>query len=323
MNRRQSSTFISSDSVLIVYKYFHEEAIKYARVMAEYLLKEKLTSFLYVEDMNPFKDILPNEESKNAPIISIYNKDIHAKNINLVVVIGGDGTTLWASHLFSNFEKPFFVTFNLGTLGYLTYYNCKDFKAVFYELFSREDKVISWETRSTLDVEFITEDTSLKNVKLNCLNDIVFDKGSATHMIKTHVYINEEVLTTVRSDGLLISTATGSTAYNLSSGGPIMHYDSDALILNAICPFSLSFRPIIFPRGIEIKLILDSSSMFAMVGNDGINSYRIKPEEGVKISLSNYDLKLIILDRILSNPLVNWKNKLINQLGWNTEFKNN
>jgi NAD kinase len=321
MNKRHSSSFVSSECVLIVYKYFHEDAIKYAKLIAQFLIQENLTYSLYVEDMNPFKEIVSN--SKNTKLISVFNKDIHCKMINLVIVIGGDGTTLWASNLFNNCTKPYFITYNLGTLGYLTYYNCKEYEKVLRELLIEEDRVISFETRSTLDVEFISEDPNLKEVKLNCLNDVVFEKGGNTHMIKTHIFVNDEVLTSVRSDGVLISTSTGSTAYNLSSGGSIIHYDSDVLTLNAICPFSLSFRPIIFPRGIEIKFILDNSCLFAMVGNDGINNYRIKPEEGIKIKLSEFDLKIIILDRIISNPLVNWRNKLINQLGWNSEFKNN
>lgn len=318
MKRRESSSGVNFTSVLIIYKLFEENAIKYAGEIAEYLLKRNYIAKLYVEDLGPFKNI-----EKNDNALFIYEREKHAKDVSLVITIGGDGTILWANHLFTGFAKPYFLTFNLGTLGYLSYYKCEDYEKVFTELMDSEDRVISFESRVTLDVEFITEDKMLSELTLNCLNDVVFEKGGGTHMIKTDIFFNEEFLTTLRSDGVLISTSTGSTAYNLSAGGSIIHYDADVLILNSMCPFSLSFRPIIFSYGTEIKLILDKSCPFAQVGNDGINSYRIKPTEGVKVKLSPFNLKIIILDKIIGDPIKNWKNKMINQLGWNSEFKNN
>ena len=318
--------------VLIVYKYFSKEAINYAYLIAKYLIDNKIIKHLFVEDINPFVNLINTHN--NICEITIFNKNNNNNNnndvnlIDLVITIGGDGTILWANNFFSKYKKPLFLTFNLGTLGYLAYYNCNIYDKVLYELFLNPNKVISYESRSTLDVEFVSSSSSSNNDNnnkvLNCLNEIVLSKLIGNSLISTKIYINDCLLTNVRSDGVLISTATGSTAYNLSSGGSIVHYNSDVLILNAICPFSLSFRPIIFTKGTEIKFILDCKTTdYAQVCNDGINSHKIKSNEGIKIKLSDYNLNIIILDNINSNLMSNWMNKLVNQLGWNNGFKNN
>lgn len=309
--------FISSQNTLLVYKYFNEEAVKYAKIIAHHLLSNSFCTTVFVENVNSFSELKCYEK-----FIVAFNSNLHGNLINLVIVLGGDGTTLWANSLFNNIEKPKFLTLNLGNVGYLSYYNCEQYEKVFYELFCREDKSISLENRSTLNVSFISEDPNLKEITINCLNDIVFDKGQSTHMIKSKIFINDEFFTTIRSDGLLISTSTGSTAYNLSCAGSIIHSDVDSMILNAISPFSLSFRPIIFTRGTEITLTLDEQCKFAQVGNDGIKTYLIKGGEGIKVSISDKDLTLIVLENIISNPINNWMDRLVNQLGWNTAFQN-
>lgn len=318
MKKRESQSYISSNNILLVYKYFNESAIKYARIIGEHLFKKKFVDTLYVEQLSVFEGITNCHES-----LVVFDSKTHATLINLVIVLGGDGTILWANYLFTGYAKPKFLTFNLGTLGYLSYYKCESYEEVFYELFSREEKSISIENRSTLDVEFITSKPELLANRVNCLNDIVFDKGESIHMIKSKIYINGEYFTTIRSDGLLIATSTGSTAYNLSCSGSIIHSDVDSMILNAISPFSLSFRPIIFTRGVEISIILDEDCKSAQAGNDGISSFELKGGEGIKVKISNKDLTLIVLENIISNPMKNWIQKMIYQLGYNTAFKNN
>ncbi len=318
MKKRQSSSSKKSDTILIIYKYFSLEAIQYAQIIADYLINKNISKKIYAEDKGPYKDNHDLEEK-----IDVFIPDKHAEIIDYVITIGGDGTILWANHLFTNYPKPYFITFNLGTLGYLAYYNCHDYEKIFEELFiNHKDAIISYENRSTLDVTFISDDPILKETKCNCLNDVVFEKGGGTHMIKSHIYLNNQYLTDLRSDGMLVSTSTGSTAYNLSTGGSIIHYNADVLILNAICPFTLSFRPIVFSQDTEIKLMLDSSCLYAQIGTDGINTYRIKPNEGIIVKQSLHDLKIIILESIVGDPVLNWRNKLINQLGWSNSFKN-
>ena len=105
--------------------------------------------------------------------------------LNLVITIGGDGTILWGNHLFTGYEKPYFITFNLGTLGYLSYYNCQDYKKIINHLFLMS--YIDYESRSTLDILFKSKNKELNDLQLNALNDIVLEKGSGVKMIKTKI----------------------------------------------------------------------------------------------------------------------------------------
>jgi NAD+ kinase len=344
MKKRESSKEIRASNILIIYKYFSKEALECAKNVLEYLIEIKVVTTIYTEESDNFSEIAKkynthfiqkkqiNEisssqkieliEKNESPIrLKIFERE-DCNDVELVIIIGGDGTVLWGNHLFTGHKKPPFLTFNLGTLGYLTYFKCSDYKLVIDELLLKQERLIEYEKRSTLDVSFITKDEKLKNTTLNCLNEVIFDKGSGIQMIKTHIYVNNEKLNVIRSDGVIASTSTGSTAYNLSCGGPISHYELDVMILNAICPFTLSFRPIIFARDITIKVILDEQSAPGRVGNDCVNSYNVNPGEGIEIKVSDYDLRIIILDSILESPLSNWKNKMVNQLGWSNAFKN-
>jgi NAD kinase len=342
MKKRESSKEIKASNILIVYKYFCKEAIECARNIVEYLIELNIVTTIYTEESDNFKDIAKKNKtnfiSKNITNeivcengglddfepkirLKVFDKD-DCCDVDLVIIIGGDGTVLWGNHLFTGHKKPPFLTFNLGTLGYLTYFKCSDYKLVIDELLIKQERMIEYEKRSTLDINFISEDEKFKNKTLNCLNEVILDKGSGIQMIKTHIYVNDLKLNVIRSDGVIASTSTGSTAYNLSCGGPISHYDLDVMILNAICPFTLSFRPIIFARDIKIKVILDEQSAPGRVGNDCVNSFNVNPGDGIEIKVSEFDLKIIILDNILESPLSNWKNKMVNQLGWSNAFKN-
>lgn len=422
MKKRESQTRISASNVFIIYKYFNKDALEYSIKMIEFLNNLKMFDIIFVEELSSYmslaerlnipirESIFPQDNdldlqlnSNYSTSIVKYNKLENKSDVDLVIIIGGDGTVLWGNSLFSQCKKPPFLTFNLGTLGYLTYFSCSEYERIFTELFLKEETIISYERRSCLEVNYIpkendTEDSSInkfnklkelvipgKEIKitngaynkgnidngnsglvnngknsitsvsnntknnnynvtpnteenseynsslkqklnehpqfLSYLNEIIFTKSDC-HMIKSHVFINGKELNTIRSDGIIISTSTGSTAYNLSSGGPICHYDLDVLILNAICPFTLSFRPIIFAKDVKIKVILDEHSAPASVSGDGQDNFVINPGEGVEVGLSDYDLSIIILDNLVSSPLDNWRHKMINQLGWSTEFKN-
>jgi len=349
LKKRISQSFISANNILVIYKWNNTDAELYAYKILEYLIKLKSINKIYLEEISTINEFIKKynlstltkeDKTKNKEkeeydesdlekeyhtILEDYIPKEDCSKLDLVIVIGGDGTTLWASYLTSFCKRPAFLTFNLGTLGYLTYYRCEEYEKVLNELLVADDRVISYEERSTIDVKFITENEELKNTKLNCLNEVTFDKGAGTHLIKTNILINDKIITELKSDGLMIATSTGSTAYSLSSGGPICHYDLDVLILNSICPHSLSFRPIIFNKSVSIKIILDktTSTSTGQVGNDGINSYKLNSGEGIEVSVSNNYVNLIILDRIISSPLENWRSKLIYQLGWNSGFKNN
>lgn len=124
------------------------------------------------------------------------------------------------------------------------------------------------------------------------MNDIVVEKGSWSRIIEIDTYVDENYLTTYRSDGLIISTPTGSTGYSLSSGGPILLPHMDSIILSPICPHTLTVRPIVIPGNSVIKIEARSGYETITINKDGQQSYKIKPPVKLLIKKSDKHLKL-------------------------------
>jgi NAD+ kinase len=308
-------------SPLIIYKIVSETAHRYAKLIMKYLLKKLTikTIFVQKECYESFVELTTDEDCDK---IKIFTKE---EFVDLCIVIGGDGTVLWCNNMFdTEKQRPPFLTFNLGTLGYMTYYNCDMYKDVLEELLDNNEKSISFEKRSTLSCKFISIDPKQEIEKdtVIALNDIVLERGDGTHLVSLEVYVNNEPMTTVKGDGLIISTSTGSTAYSLSAGGTIIHYDVDCILLNAICPHSLSFRAIAFPRDITLKIIVSQESYTTWVANDGVRRTPRKPKQGVEINLTDKYVNILILEKFISIPLKIWRQRLIEQMGWNNAFKN-
>lgn len=305
----------------LIYKIVSQTAHKYSKLILKYLLKKMSIKSIYVQPQcfDSFNQLTTDDDSEK---LKIFTKD---SPIDLCIIVGGDGTVLWCNNLFDyDKERPPFLTFNLGTLGYMTYYNCEMYKDILDELLDYKDKNILFEKRSSLVCEFISVDSSEETIKDKCiaLNDIVVYRGDGTHIVTLEVYVNNEPITSVKGDGLIISTSTGSTAYSLSAGGTIIHYDVDCVLLNAICPHSLSFRAIAFPRDVTLKIIVSPESYTSWVTNDGVKRTARKPKQGVEITMSDKYVNIILLEKFISVPIKVWRQKLIEQLGWNNAFRN-
>jgi NAD kinase len=353
MERRVSMcSSITFKRPLIVYKLGSEIAYKYTLKLVEEILKQVDIVEIYVEyeDIsieNILKHKEENEEESMKTIDSLRHKiklfKLGETIPDLCICLGGDGTTLWCNNLLKNQPRPPFLTFHLGTLGYMAIYKCDQFKEVIKELFA-PCKKISYEKRGMISckinrskqdldsictsTECILEDKSKLNLEVEsstevtALNDIIIEKGFNVNVISLKIYINDEPLTIVKCDGLILSTSTGSTAYNLSAGGPVVHYDVDALILNAICPHSLSFRSITFPKHIVIKIVpCPVSYNKTYVYCDGKNVQNLDEHTYVEIALSNEYVEFIILENLVCDRVSLWKKKIIEQLGWNNAFQ--
>lgn len=308
-------------SPLIIYKIVSETAHKYAKLILKYLLKKSFINSLYVQD-RCFKQFFELSTDEDSEKIKIFTKE---SKVDLCIIVGGDGTVLWCNNLFDNEqERPPFLTFNLGTLGYMTYYNCELYRDILDELLENKDKNIYFEKRSTLLCEFFSLDSGEETIKEKfvALNDIVVYRGDGTHIVSLDVYVNEEPITNIKGDGLIISTSTGSTAYSLSAGGTIIHYDVDCILLNAICPHSLSFRSIAFPKEITLKIIVSADSFTSWVTNDGIKRTPRRSKQGILVTTSDKYVNIILLEKFISVPIKVWRQKIIEQLGWNNAFKN-
>ena len=179
------------------------------------------------------------------------------ESADLLLVLGGDGTYLSAVR-FAQSKKIPMLGVNMGSLGFLTVHVKENL------LRCLEDAV---QGRMVIDERCLIQ-ISEKNQSCLALNDVVIERGATSQLIDISVYLEDKPIYSVKADGLIISSATGSTAYNLSAGGPILHPTVNAFVVTPICPHSLTHRPVLFPddqilkfqvktRGKRVRLTVD------------------------------------------------------------------
>lgn len=202
---------------------------------------------------------------------------------DLIVVIAGDGTLLNTARLEINENTPI-LGINLGHLGFLIDVSIENMFEVLEEVLRG---VFTEEKRTILK-------TNIGGQKYTAINDIVIHKHNSMRMIEFEVYVDGCFVSKQRADGLIIASPTGSTAYSLSSGGPIMHPDIEAISLVSICPHTLSHRPIVLPSSanIEIKMI-NSPDNNAQVIIDGQINIEIEINTKIKISKNDNFMRLV------------------------------
>ncbi len=198
---------------------------------------------------------------------SLSSKEIPPK-VDLIIVLGGDGTLLSVARLSHLYKVPLLAV-NLGSLGFLT-------EVSLSEMYQTLERILNGE--STIENRMLLKGSLSKNGDLTredfALNDVVINK-SAARIVNLEVLVNYQYMTSYRADGLIIATPTGSTAYSLSAGGPIMHPRMHALLLCPICPFALTNRPIVIPDDstIQIKITTEEEVQVTLDGQVGYKMY--------------------------------------------------
>jgi NAD+ kinase len=195
----------------------------------------------------------------------------------LIIVLGGDGTLLSVARLVGGREVPI-LGVNLGALGFLT-------EITLDELFHVLEHVLkgdfSTDERVVLNATVIRRGERM--AEFNVLNDAVINKGALARIIDLETTINGEYLTTFKSDGLIISTPTGSTAYNLSAGGPIVYPSLHNMILTPICPHTLTNRPIVVPDHVLIRIVLKAEHQEVILTLDGQQGFSLEFNDAVEV----------------------------------------
>ncbi len=223
---------------------------------------------------------------------------------DLIVVLGGDGTMISTARLIG--ERDVIVLgINYGSLGYLTEFRIEEMFSALDEIFDGNFEI---DRRVMLDAEHWRGGEKLASGRV--LNDVVINKAVLARIIEVEVNLNKLFVNSFRADGLIVSTPTGSTAYNLSAGGPIVYPTMDAVILTPICPFTLTNRPIVMPDSAEIKLVLKNDSDGVVLTLDGQVGYQMQIEDCVKIRKSAVSFNLV------RPPNRNYFDVLRNKLKW-------
>lgn len=258
-------------SIVLVYRTNSTEALSLSEELSSYLKNKGVSSVHSFESTK----LTPGCFSKLSPMPET------------VLVLGGDGTFLSASRALVDLSIPL-VGVNLGSLGFLTE-NKSD------EVYSLIDKILQEKLqlckRTLLNIE-----VSLKGKLVNtykCLNDVVIERGARAQLVRIKIFSQNNLISDLKADGLIVATATGSTAYNLAAGGPILFPDTAAVTITPVAPHSLTSRPIVLPDDHEIRLQLAKGDQTAQLTIDGQNIQEIDPN--FEIILKKSPDKLLVL----------------------------
>ena len=207
--------------------------------------------------------------------------------IDVAVTLGGDGTLLGVARLVAQHKIPI-LGINMGHVGFLTEVELGD---LFTDLECFHNKEYDIDVRMMLEAKVIRNEKVL--TEFLALNDIVITKGPFARLIRLKTYANEAYVDTYPADGLIISTPTGSTAYSLSAGGPIIRPDMNLLLLTPICPHTLHSRSIILSQDDVIKVIVLADHPEVMLTVDGQEGYKLLPKDTVIVNKSSFSTRLI------------------------------
>jgi len=220
--------------------------------------------------------------------------------VDLVIVLGGDGTLLSIAHVAAQAGVPV-VGVNMGRLGFLTEVPVEEMWLTLEAYLSGRDDIIS--PRWLLE-------THCQGRTYYCLNDAVINKGAVARMIQIALWIDGKEIASLKADGLIISTPTGSTAYSLSAGGPILQPHIPAIILAPICPHTLTFRPMVISSDSEVKAQLLTGGEEVYLSLDGQRGVLLMKGDIIITRRAPFELKLI------SSPRRNFFDLLQDKLGW-------
>ncbi len=223
-------------------------------------------------------------------IDSLNNQDTDSKmqNAELIVSIGGDGTMLQSAKLAYQYDIPI-TGINKGRLGFLTDINPQEADQVLDDIISG-----NYTTENRILIEAFISTNSINKSIGYAFNDIVINRKETGRMIRVETSIDNSFINTHEGDGFIVATPTGSTAYSLSCGGPILKPDVEALLLVPICPHSLNDRPMVVPSSSEITLRYDSEqNVSAGIDLDGDTVYELKIGDNLVIKKAAKPICLI------------------------------
>jgi NAD+ kinase len=291
---------MKAKNIGFVVKHHHPKARNLALELAENLVHRGYSVYFGTESQEIAQDLAESLATKKArngkkkkPVkkgqCHLVEKKKLVELTDLIVVLGGDGTLLSIARLMHKRSVPI-LGINMGTLGFLTEVNHSRAQASLDAVL--KDRSPTIQERALLEVTLKRKNQVL--FKGPVVNDVVISKGAIARIIGIRVALNGKIINSVRADGMILSTPTGSTAYSLAAGGPILEPTLGAVILSPICPHSLTQRPIVISDENEIELCLNHRPGQVVLTLDGQDVFEMHEEDVVTVKrFKKHSLKLI------------------------------
>ncbi|HAF14632.1 MAG TPA: NAD(+) kinase [Blastocatellia bacterium] len=226
-------------------------------------------------------------EQQTGCAVKEVKPDELAASVDLILVLGGDGTMIATARLMGDTEVPV-LGVNYGGLGYLAEFRIEELYTALESILAGNYRV---DKRVMLAVELLRGGENVTRNRV--LNDVVINKSALARIIEIEAYLNQQFVNSFRADGLIVSTPTGSTAYNLSAGGPVIFPSMNAVVITPICPFTLSNRPIVVPDDAVIELRLKTELEDVALTLDGQAGFSLNVEDRVVIRKSRTTFNLV------------------------------
>ncbi len=286
-------------------KYVKPDSISFVKELINQLKAVDADIFFnpYIKDIA--EDVIIEESNKVFDLTWEIPSDL-----DFLISIGGDGTLLDTIPLVSNSNLPI-LGINAGRLGFLANTTQEE---IYFAVKALNEKTFRIDERSLIEVNSINSPSPFGESNY-ALNEITIHKKDSSSMLALHAFINEEFLNTYWADGLIVATPTGSTAYSLSCGGPILSPSSDNFVITPIAPHNLNLRPMVVNDNVTIKLQLDSREEQCLVAMDS-RSVSIGNQLEMELKRADFNIRLIEL------PNQNFFKTIRNKLFWGKDVRN-
>jgi len=291
--------------VAVFGRFYNKTTTSSVETLFSYLIKKDADAYIETEFFNLIKEQAPNKNYS-----SFKTFDTLDKSFDLLVSVGGDGTILRAITFVKDIDIPI-IGINTGRLGFLATIQVDQIEQAFEDIINGKYKISE---RSLLSVETVPENKDIKALNF-ALNEIAVSRKNTTSMITVETYLNDEYLTSYWSDGLIVSSPTGSTGYSLSCGGPVITPDANNFVLTPIAPHNLGTRPLIIPDSTEIHLKVTGREDQHLISLDS----RIATlDNGTLIKIKKAPFKIKMLDLLNESFLDTLRKKLL----WGEDKRN-
>ncbi|MDG1730253.1 MAG: NAD kinase [Algibacter sp.] len=292
--------------VAIFGRFYNKRTSSSVETLFNYLVKKDADAYIETE----FYNLIKNEAHNIKNFETFKTFDALDKSFNLLVSIGGDGTILRAIIFVKDFDIPI-IGINTGRLGFLATIQVDAIEHAIQNIIDGKYKISE---RSLLSVETTPKNDDITSLNF-ALNEIAVSRKNTTSMITVDTHLDDEYLTSYWSDGLIVSTPTGSTGYSLSCGGPVITPGTNSFVLTPIAPHNLSARPLIIPDSTEIQLRVDGREEQHLISLDS----RIATlDNGTLIKIKKADFKIKMIDLLDESFLDTLRKKLL----WGEDKRN-